>query len=134
MRTSEEKSRKLRSIIEANHKTSDAPTPLIDRETRGERQQGKPGGRRRPGPEEPSMQPIPGCRIRVWKREWRQTVGSQTSLTTGTRRIANRVEPRSRRRKEGGDTTGGGERRMGGVEIKRWEAERLMVDLTAGCG
>lgn len=21
-----------------------------------------------------------------------------------------------------------------GVEIKRWEAERLMVDLTAGCG
>lgn len=60
------------------------------------------------------MQPIPGCRIRVWKREWRQTVGSQTSLTTGTRRIANRVEPRSRRRKEGGDTTGGGERRMGG--------------------
>lgn len=43
------------------------------------------------------MQPIPGCRIRVWKKEWQQTVGSQTSLTTGTRRIANRIEQRSRR-------------------------------------
>lgn len=42
------------------------------------------------------MQPIPGCRIRVWKKEWQQTVGSQTSLTTGTRRIANRDEQRSR--------------------------------------
>ena len=38
-----------------------------------------------------SMQPIPGCRIRVWKKEWQQTDGSQTSLTTGTRRIAEEV-------------------------------------------
>lgn len=43
-------------------------------------------------PEQPSMQPVPGCRTRVWKKEWRQTGGSQTSLTTGTRRIADRVE------------------------------------------
>lgn len=91
----------------------DAPTPLIERETRGERQQGKTGGRRRPGSEEPSMQPIPGCRILVWKKEWLQTVGSQTSLTTGTRSIANRVEQKSRRRKEGGDTTGEGEEKEG---------------------
>lgn len=47
------------------------------------------------------MQPIPECRIRVWKKEWQQTVGSQTSLTTGTRRIANRIEQRSRREGEG---------------------------------
>lgn len=46
------------------------------------------------------MQPVPGCRIRVWKKEWQQTVGSQTSLTTGTRRIANRNEQRSRGRKK----------------------------------
>ncbi len=56
------------------------------------------------------MQPIPGCRIRVWKKEWQQTVGSQTSLTTGTRRIANRNEQRlrergkTRRKKEEGGT------------------------------
>lgn len=48
------------------------------------------------------MQPIPGCRIRVWKKEWQQTVGSQTSLTTGTRRIANRIEQRSRRERKRG--------------------------------
>lgn len=50
------------------------------------------------------MQPIPGCRIRVWKKEWRQTVGSQTSLMTGTRRIANRngQRVRMRTRMEGG--------------------------------
>lgn len=111
--------------------------PLIDRETRGERQQGKPGGRRRPGPEKPSMQPIPGCRIRVWKKEWQQTVGSQTSLTTGTRRIANRVGQRSRRRKEGGDVEilqdRESRKKDEGIEIKRWKAERLMGDLTAGC-
>lgn len=46
------------------------------------------------------MQPIPGCRIRVWKKEWQQTVGSQTSLTTGTRRIVNRDEQRSREREK----------------------------------
>lgn len=44
------------------------------------------------------MQPIPECRIRVWKKEWRQTVGSQTSLMTGTRRIANRDEQKARER------------------------------------
>lgn len=44
------------------------------------------------------MQPIPGCRIRVWKKEWRQTVGSQTSWMTGTRRIANGNEQRVRER------------------------------------
>lgn len=46
------------------------------------------------------MQPIPGCRIRVWKKEWQRTVGSQTSLMTGTRRIANGNEQRSRERRE----------------------------------
>lgn len=46
------------------------------------------------------MQPVPGCRKRVWKKEWQQTVGSQTSLTTGTRRIANRNEQRSREKKK----------------------------------
>lgn len=51
------------------------------------------------------MQPVPGCRIRVWKKEWQQTVGSQTSLTTGTRRIAKRIEPRPRREKRRGKRT-----------------------------
>lgn len=57
----------------------------------------KGGGR---GPWELSMQPIPECRIRVWKKEWQQTVGSQTSLTTGTRRIANRNEQREREKRK----------------------------------
>lgn len=48
------------------------------------------------------MQPIPGCRIRVWKKEWQQTVGSQTSLTTGTRRIANRNEQENKDSRRGG--------------------------------
>lgn len=59
-----------------------------------------------PGLRELSMQPIPGCRIRVWKKEWQQTVGSQTSLTTGTRRIANGNEQRSREERR--TRTGGG--------------------------
>lgn len=80
-------------------------------EGRGSRE--RQGGGEGPGSEEPSMQPIPGCRILVWKKEWLQTVGSQTSLTTGTRSIANRVEQKSRRRKEGGDTTGEGEEKEG---------------------
>lgn len=42
------------------------------------------------------MQPIPGCRTLVWKKEWRQTVGSQTSLTTGTRRVAKGNEQREK--------------------------------------
>lgn len=65
------------------------------------------------------MQPIPGCRIRVWKKEWQQTVGSQTSLTTGTRRIANRNEAKVEgegkeenkdREKEVGECIEGGEK------------------------
>lgn len=57
----------------------------------------------RPKPLELSMQPVPGCRIRVWKKEWQQTVGSQTSLTTGTRRIGmSRGQGRGeKKRKEG---------------------------------
>lgn len=54
-------------------------------------------------------------------------------MTTGTRRTANRVEQRSGRR---GQIWQEGESRKKdeGIEIKRWEAERLMGDLTAGCG
>lgn len=66
------------------------------------------------------MQPVPGCRIRVWKKEWQQTVGSQTSLTTGTRRIAKRIEPRSRREKR----RGGKEREQGKVWEKYWKKEK----------
>lgn len=82
------------------------------------------------------MQPIPGCRILVWKKEWLQTVGSQTSLTTGTRSIANRVEQKSRRRKEGGDTTGEGEEKevcgdrnkeVGSKEADGWFNSRLRL-------
>lgn len=83
------------------------------------------------------MQPIPGCRIRVWKKEWQQTVGSQTSLTTGTRRIANRNEQRGGG--EQGETINGrgdrikdkGDEKEGGVRKwrrEREEAERLMGD------
>lgn len=52
-------------------------------------------------PPEIGMQPIPGCRIRVWKKEWQQTVGSQTSLLTRTRRIANRNEQREKKGNKG---------------------------------
>lgn len=102
------------------------------------------------------MQPVPGCRIRVWKKEWQQTVGSQTSLTTGTRRIAKRIEPRPRREKRRGkrkenkgrvgknigrrrkgwrgkmskDRRGNGMRKRGGNrKKKRWDVARLMDDL-----
>lgn len=92
------------------------------------------------------MQPIPGCRIRVWKKEWQQTVGSQTSLTTGTRRIANRNEQRSGERENKEKKEEGGtkyrkeekrvekcQRRGKGIrerdeEIEKGEAERLMDD------
>lgn len=91
----------------------------MNRKTERERQQGEPGGReeaRGRVPPKLSMQPVPGCRIRVWKKEWQQTVGSQTSLTTGTRRIANRNEQRSRDRKkertERKEVGGGKERRL----------------------
>lgn len=95
------------------------------------------------------MQPIPGCRIRVWKKEWQQTVGSQTSLTTGTRRIANRIEQRSRReRKRGkqerrgdvlkagakGQNIGKEKERDEGIKEERWDAERLMGNQTTSCG
>lgn len=75
------------------------------------------------------MQPVPGCRTRVWKREWRQTVGSQTSLTTGTRRIANRVEQRSGRSEEARCVRRAKDQ---GTETEGWEAERLMADRPEG--
>lgn len=68
------------------------------------------------------MQPIiPGCRKRVWKKEWRQTVGSQTSLMARTGRIAERNE-RRRRREDGGEGNGGRDDGGGG-----WKKERVMI-------
>lgn len=40
------------------------------------------------------MQAIPECRKRVWKKEWQQIVGSQTSFLTGTKRTATRHKQR----------------------------------------
>lgn len=49
------------------------------------------------------MQAIPECRKRVWKKEWQQIVGSQTSFLTGTKRTANRhKQRRDGERKRGG--------------------------------
>ena len=58
-----------------------------------------------------SMQAVPGCRIRVWKKEWQQTVCSQTSFLTGTRRTANRSDRR-------------GQGRTGEVNRGTWEGKR----------
>lgn len=68
------------------------------------------------------MQPIPGCRIRVWKKEWQRTVGSQTSLTTGTRRIANRMSRGGGRGKRGRREQRG-EKRKGGTKYRKMEKE-----------
>ncbi len=65
------------------------------------------------------MQPIPECRILVWKKEWQQTVGSQTSLTTGTRRIANRNEQRLREREK--EKTRAKREQEGGTKYRKEE-------------
>lgn len=97
-------------------------------------------------PPEIGMQPIPGCRIRVWKKEWQQTVGSQTSLLTRTRRIANRNEQREKRGNKGNkreENGGSGTKyrkektqrkrgkRQNKMEEGEWRAERQMGDLNS---
>ncbi len=66
------------------------------------------------------MQAIPECRKRVWKKEWQQIVGSQTSFLTGTKRTANRHK--KWREKKGGDQYG--KREMVGWMEGRTEAEK----------
>lgn len=68
------------------------------------------------------MQAIPECRKRVWKKEWQQIVGSQTSFLTGTKRTANRHK-HWREKKGGGSIWQKRDDRMDGGKDRGKEAE-----------